>query len=338
MFPTINNKIILIAALDWGLGHATRCIPIIENYLSLNKKVVIAGSSSSGQLLRKYFPNLTYYELPAYNVIYSNGTNFTNKMFRQIPKILNAIKHENKFIQTIISKENIQSIISDNRYGVYKKGIQNIIVCHQLKLNSPYLSLLVNTAYHNFFMNFDECWIPDFDGLNVSLAGELSHPQNFGIPVCYLGPISRFKKLNLLEDSKQILVLLSGPEPQRSILEDILYTQINKLTHYKWFILRGTETKPNSALTNNDNVVVKNLLDEINLEQLIAQSKLIICRAGYTSIMDFILLNKKAILIPTPGQWEQEYLATWNSKNNNFLFVNQYQLDLKENIAQLIAN
>jgi UDP-N-acetylglucosamine:LPS N-acetylglucosamine transferase len=153
-----------------------------------------------------------------------------------------------------------------------------------------------------------------------------------------LGPISRFKKLNHIENSAQILVLLSGPEPQRSILENILYKQINKLTHYKWVILRGTESKPNSALTNSDNVVVKNLLDEINLDQLIAQSKLIICRAGYTSIMDFTILNKKAILIPTPGQWEQEYLATWNSKNNNYLFVNQHQLDLKENIAQLIAN
>jgi len=337
LFPKINNNIILVAALDWGLGHATRCIPIVENYLSQNKTIVLAGSGFSGKLLKNSFPQLSYYQLPAYNIKYPKGNFFNIKMLSQIPKILSVIKNENKSLNEIISKENIQTIISDNRYGIYKKGLQNIIVCHQLNLNAPFLKSLVNTNYHSYFKNFDECWVPDFKEVLESLAGNLSHPLNFNIPIKYLGPISRFKKMDVAENPNKILILLSGPEPQRSILEDILLKQINKLSNFKWIILRGTEEKLKSSIKLEDNIEVADFLNKTQIEQLICESSLIICRAGYTSLMDFVLLNKKAILIPTPGQWEQEYLASCNAKNPNFLFVNQNEIILEKCIAHFRA-
>lgn len=337
LFPTINNNIILIAALDWGLGHATRCIPIVDNYLAQNKKIILAGSGMSGKLLKNSFPNLSYYELPSYHIKYAKGISFTLKMLSQIPQILSTINLEHKTIKDIVAKENIQTIISDNRYGVYKNGLQNIIVCHQLNLYAPFLKSFINYFYNSYFKNFDECWIPDFKDVSESLAGNLSHSKKFKIPIKYLGPISRFKKTEHKNNSSKILILLSGPEPQRTLLETILLEQVSKLKQFEWVILRGTDEKFKLEFNLQKNIRQVDFLDKNKLVQEINECSIVVCRAGYTSLMDLTLLHKKAILIPTPGQWEQEYLATWNSKKNNFLFVNQHQLDLKENIAQLIA-
>jgi uncharacterized protein (TIGR00661 family) len=333
LFPKIDNQIILVAALDWGLGHATRCFPIVENFLIQNKKIILAGSGISGQLLKNTFPNLRYYELPGYNINYSNKLFFSLKMASQVPKIVRAIKQENRSLTQIIEKENIETIISDNRYGIYKKGLQNIIVCHQLNLKSPFLKSILNKIYQNYFKPFDECWVPDFENNLESLAGELSHKSNFKIPVKYLGAISRFKNIAEVKTNDKILILLSGPEPQRSILEKMLFDEVKKIPHYKFVLLRGTTKKNTSQLNWSKNIEVKDFLTETNLEQLILESRIVICRAGYTSLMDLYLLNKKAILIPTPGQWEQEYLAQWNNKKSNFLFVDQSQINLEKNIA-----
>ncbi len=337
LFPKINNNIILVAALDWGLGHATRCIPIVENYLAQNKIIVLAGSGLSGQLLKNTFPNLSYYELPSYRIKYAKGILFTLKMMSQIPQIIGAINREHKTIKEVVAKENIQTIISDNRYGVCINGLQNIIVCHQLNLNAPFLNSFINYFYHSYFKNFDECWIPDFKEVSESLAGFLSHPKKFIIPIKYLGPISRLKKIEQKNNSNKIVILLSGPEPQRTLLETILLEQVNKLKEFEWVILRGTERENKLEINLHKNVKCVDFLDKNKLEQEINECSIVVCRAGYTSLMDFILLNKKAILIPTPGQWEQEYLARWNAKNHNFLFVNQSKIKLEENIAQLAA-
>lgn len=300
------KKKILVAPLNWGLGHATRCIPIINALINYGFEPIIASDGEALSLLQKEFPYLTFFELPSYKIEYAQkGKNFKYKLLKDSPKLLKAIKQEKKVVKKIINEVQIAGVISDNRLGVYNKKIPSVFITHQLNVLSGSTTWLSTKLHQNSIKNFNECWIPDnLDSDNLS--GKLGHSESFNVDKKYIGPLSRLKKVNS-EIVFDVLVLISGPEPQRSFLEKKLMEEF-KTYNGKVAFVKGVMEKTQHIETVG-NMMVYNFMTSEGLEKTINESSLIVSRSGYTTLMDLAKLEKKAFFIPTPGQFEQEYLA-----------------------------
>lgn len=301
------KKRILVAPLNWGIGHATRCIPIIQWLIDFNFEPIIASDGDALALLKKEFPKLIFETLPSYNIAYSKkGSLLKWKLFTQTPKILKTKKAEKKATKALVEKHNISGIISDNRFGVKHHSIPSVFITHQLQVLSGNTSAISTKIHQNIMKQFDAIWIPDVKN-EPNLSGKLGHlNNNEALHPTYIGPLSRLHKTNVKQEY-ELMVLLSGPEPQRSILEDKLMTE---LAHFKGnilFIKGRVETK--QTITTHQQFTIYNFMTSKALEKAINSSKIILCRSGYTTIMDLAKLEKKAFFIPTPGQFEQNYLA-----------------------------
>lgn len=326
-----NKSCVLVAPLDWGLGHATRCIPVIKELLSLNYTVLIGASKSTEVLLKNEFPQLTFLPIDGYNITYSKTkVGLWIKLITQLPKIARCIKKEKKWLQQIIEQYNIELIISDNRPGLYSKQIKSIYLTHQLtiKANFSFIERQLQKLHYKFINKFTECWVPDYEGEN-NLAGDLSHPKiEPTIPVKYINPLTRFirKEMPVIYDAA---IVLSGPEPQRTIFENIILAQLKNTTK-NIILVRGLPQHKSILNCSQPNVVIYNFLATDELNRVMLQSSLIISRSGYSTIMDLEVLEKKAVLVPTPGQTEQEYLAKLLEKKEHFIFINQHEFNLQK--------
>ena len=309
-----NTKTILIAPLDWGLGHATRCMPLINLLLKKHHRIIIAGNGDSYFLLKEQYPELTFYELPGYNITYGTGKNASVQTLLQTPKILKTIKEENKAVETIITNEKIDLIISDNRYGVRNKKVKSIFIGHQIALQAPkslsFMNPMLLRLHLRQIQKFDVLWIPDNENED-NLSGKLSHNIKFEMPAKYIGIQSRFfdfiKSNSFIDDMDiEILVVLSGPEPQRSFLEHELREKL-KNTGKKILLIQGKTAM--QTITTNDNITTISYLNTNDLFTALQKAETIICRSGYSTVMDLAVLGKKAIFIPASGQTEQEYLS-----------------------------
>ena len=307
------KKRILIAPLNWGLGHATRCIPIINALLDCNFEPIIASDGVALTLLQKEFPTLSSIELPPYNVTYAKkGKNFKLKLVKDSPKLLKTINAEKKAIKQIIETQNVSGIISDNRLGIYSKKIPSVFITHQLNVLSGSTTWLSTKMHQKIIKKFDVCWVPDTEG-EINLSGKLGHTNSFNIPTNYIGPLSRFEK-QFVKPVNKILVLISGPEPQRTLLEKHLLSELKNYSEKVVFVKGKMEKQ--QTIQVNGNMTIYNFMTSSLLEKTINESELVISRSGYTTIMDLAKLNKKAFFIPTPGQFEQEYLAKRLTKLN----------------------
>lgn len=301
-----GKKRILVAPLNWGLGHATRCIPIIKALLQEGFEPVIASDGVALTLLRKEFPTLSSIELPSYNVTYAKkGKNFKMKLLKDSPKVLKAVKEEKRATKQIIELQNIDGIISDNRLGVYSKKVPSVFITHQLNVLSGTTTWFSTKMHQKIIKKFDACWVPDTAG-EINLSGLLGHTEAFDIPITYIGPLSRFEK-KLVEPVNKVLVLISGPEPQRGLLVDKLLVEFRDYPG-KVVLVKGLMEEEQTIQVMR-NITVYNFMTSELLEKTINESELVISRSGYTTVMDLAKLNKKAFFIPTPGQFEQEYLA-----------------------------
>jgi len=331
-----NQLIILFSALDWGLGHTTRSIPILTHFNKKNHQLMIAvqPGSASEKVLRQHFPKAIFLPLQGYGITYAEKRKlFAFKIFLQIPKILKAIRRERKFVQNIVATHPIQLIISDNRYGFYHQDVPSIFITHQLRIAAPLrlLEAIIQKINYRYIQRFSQLWIPDLAG-DPNLGGKLSHPlQMPKIPTYYIGLLSRLSHLKNKETdtTKQAkeqlapfkyLLLLSGPEPQRTILEKRLLEIAPKLNGNS-ILVRGLPTAPQITVNNTDiNPLPGGLIAEQQFKvidyaapdtllPLLDQAEFIVCRSGYSTVMDLLMLGKKGIYIPTPGQTEQQYLA-----------------------------
>lgn len=303
---------VLVAPLDWGLGHATRCIPIIKQCLNTGFEVIIAAEGAQKTLLQSEFPTLDFVDLKGYRLKYgSTKWRTILKIIVQIPKILTTIKEEKKWLDAFTKEKHLDVVIADNRFGLYNTGIFSVFITHQLYIKTPFGSLIgkvIQRINYRFINRFNVCWVPD-DAGEKNMAGQLSHP---GInPLCncrYIGALSRIKKENTGNTNK-LLVLLSGPEPQRSIFEKKLLQQLIEFSIPAVFI-RGL---PGSAdvMPSPERVKIFTHLSGNQLQHIINDSEIVISRPGYTTIMELLPLGKKCIFVPTPGQTEQEYLAKY---------------------------
>ena len=307
------GKNILICPLNWGLGHATRCVPIIRRLSNLGHNPIIAADKAPLSFLQKEFPDLKFIRLPGFEPTYSKGNSQVLKLLTSLPKAFLDFKKEHKAIEKIVRDHNIDIIISDNRFGCWSKEAHSIYITHQLNIQVPkffkWTSPIVNRIHHNYIKKYNELWIPDIEN-RPSLSGILSHPANIKTKTKYIGFLSRFSEIKDEEKSIDYLVILSGPEPQRTILENIILKQ-SKDTDETIVILRAKPNEETIIGNTPDNVIIFNHVDDEKFTKLVAKSKKIICRGGYSSLMDLITLNRNAYLVPTPGQTEQEYLADY---------------------------
>jgi UDP-N-acetylglucosamine transferase subunit ALG13 len=302
---------ILVAPLDWGLGHVTRCIPIITEFLENDCDVWLAGKGSQAAVLRSEFPDLPFLPLAGYDIQYSKTSGgFLWKLISQAPRIISSINAEHRWLKRATKAHEFDAVVSDNRFGLYSSRVPSVFITHQLTVKSrlgKWNEKILRKWNYNYVNRFNECWVPDLMG-GTNLAGELSHPAVLPrVPVKYIDPLSRFEKKGLGEIKDRLLFILSGPEPQRTIFENEI---INQVSHYPGSasIVRGLPSS-RSVIPSTGMIKFYNHLSAKELNDEVERAEWVISRSGYSTIMDLAKLEKKSILVPTPGQTEQEYLA-----------------------------
>jgi uncharacterized protein (TIGR00661 family) len=325
---------VLVCPLDWGIGHATRCVPVIRKFLDLGDEVIIAADGRPYEFLKKEFPVCRLLRLKGARIRYSNGKGLLLKLFLLSPSLIRNYFREHSNLKKIIRLEDPDVIVSDNRYGLWARNRYCVFITHQLEIILPhsvrFLSGIINRILRKKIKNFDECWIPDFE-LHNGLAGLLSHPPQLPSHCHYIGTLSRFSapagtRMPPVPIDYDIMVALSGPEPQRTILEETIFEQVSR-SGLSGIIVRGL-TESNEEWDLTDRIHVYSHLETAKMKELILRSHIVICRSGYSSLMDLVTLGMNAILIPTPGQTEQEYLARYLMEKKIYFSMPQHHFDL----------
>ena len=320
-----KKKVVLFAPLNWGLGHATRDIPLINAYLSKGYSVLIAANGNAKKILEIEFPNIKFIDIPEFNVRYTSKVFFMPFLILQMPFFYLSFYKEYRILKKVIKKYKISMVISDNRYGLWNRDIKSVIITHQLFIKLPryirFMEPLLHYITRRLVAKFDECWVPDYKDVDNCLSGELSHGKDTPNNVKYINPLSRFNFI-IKEESKKVdipdvLVIISGQEPYRSFFETEMEDKFKKSSEKVLFIL-GT---PNNFIEDTpiylSNGITK--VTHIKAELLgfyIRNAKQIISRSGYSTIMDLHILGVSAHFIPTPNQPEQEYLAEYSRQRS----------------------
>lgn len=300
---------VLITPLDWGLGHATRCIPVIRELQLQGCEVFLAGSGDSLEVLSQEFPQLRTFILPGYRPRYSHYGPMVWTMALQLPRFMRVISAEHTAITHIVEKEKIALVISDNRYGCWSGKVPSVFITHQSNILMPrrfgWLQHVVRRLNDRMINRFHTCWIPDHPG-DRSLAGGLISFGKSGIHIKkeYIGWLSRFEARPGAGTKYDVVAVFSGPEPQRTVLESIVMEQLKK-SGLNYRAVRGLPAISNQPADGR----ISNFLPSDRLQQELEAADLVIARSGFSTVMDLQALGKKAIFIPTPGQTEQEYLA-----------------------------
>ncbi|MEO6255029.1 MAG: glycosyltransferase [Ferruginibacter sp.] len=300
--------------------------------------MIVAAEGAGKILLQQEFPQLTFIELKGYRMRYSRSKSWMAiSLLLQFPKLIYRIYAENRWLKRIIAEYKIDAVISDNRLGLSHQKITCVYITHQLQIRTGgrFTKRIAQKIHYHFINKFNSCWVPDAAG-KINLAGELSHPVVLPkTPVIYLGPLSRFEKKEL-EYKYDLCFVLSGPEPQRSVFEKLI---LGELQDFKGsvFLLRGLPGKSAPIEISSGRIEVQNHLPAAELNRVLLQSKMIISRSGYTTIMDLVKLQKKAILVPTPGQTEQEYLADYLRQQHLFYTTQQPGFSLPDALLKAAA-
>lgn len=320
-----NGARILVAPLDWGLGHATRCIPIIERLKELRATPVIGADGNAYRILKHAFPLDEMVRIPGPEIHYSTGRGMAWSMTKQFPGMLRGIRREHAFLKARSAALNLDAVISDQRFGLRSRTIPSVLVTHQLHPFVPFGTGLLRRFNHAMIERFDRCWVMDH-AEPPGLAGALSHGPKQPSNVRYIGPLSRVRPMAGVESKRwDVVAIISGPEPQRSILEDILLRQLDPLPG-DHLLVQGLPGSASSVRKGTVRLVPH--LDREELTAAMSNARLIVARSGFSTIMDLVAMGLTALLIPTPGQPEQEYLARLHHGSGRFLVQDQGSIDL----------
>lgn len=308
---------ILIAPLNWGLGHATRCIPLIRHYLAAGNEVVLGGDGESIALLRHRFPQLRIIDLPSLELRYTDNAQQRGFYLRAIPALIRFTLADYYYLRQQFAIEHFDMVISDNRFGLFSRDTKCVYITHQLYVQLPkrlkIFQPLARALHACIYKRYNEVWVPDYADPTCNLAGALAHGGRFDRYAKYIGPLSRFRnresEIGNRNSGYAILAILSGLEPQRTLFEQALIARFKDSTQ-PVLIVRGKIGGPATATQIGAVTLVPHMGDE-QLVPLMQQAKKIIVRSGYSTIMDLAVLGMlhKAEFHPTPGQSEQEYLA-----------------------------
>lgn len=334
----------MVCPLDWGLGHATRCVPVINALLARNAEVILAGEGQVLEFLKLNFPGQTFIHFPGTRIRYPSGRGMAAKMLVQLPAIIHGIGREHRLLRQMVRDLGIDIVISDNRFGLWTRHAHTVYITHQVMIKAPagyrWAEGLLHRLHRWIIRRYDVLWVPDNPGAQ-NLSGDLSHKYPLPANGAYTGILSRFgTAANPAPDKKRhkpdLLVILSGPEPQRTILEEKVLRNINEEKITGVVMLRGL---PGSAghPQQMPGVVIHDHLPDDDLRELITGARVIVCRPGYSGLMDLVSLGRPAVLVPTPGQTEQEYLADYLSASGSFQQLDQEGFTVRKALHAALA-
>lgn len=318
---------ILLAPLNWGLGHATRCIPLIRQFLADGNEVVLAGDGDSIMLLRKTFPDLRVVDLPSLELRYTHNAQQRGFYLRAIPALIRFTLADHYYLRQLLAREHFDRVISDNRFGLFSREVHCTYITHQLYPILPKRLRIVQPiarALHALiYRRYSEVWVPDYADSTHNLAGDLAHGGAFDQYARYIGPLSRFSQYIDEEGTKvcqandhtyPVVAILSGLEPQRTYFEQALIADLKDAAD-RTLIVRGKIGVPTTVTHIGNITLVPHMSDE-QLMRFMHDAQKIMVRSGYSTIMDLAILGllDKAYFYPTPGQSEQEYLAIIHKK------------------------
>ena len=317
---------VLVAPLNWGLGHATRCIPVIRELIKQNAKVYISAAGGGKNILEKEFPSVSFIDIPGISIKYPKNGAMVRSMVAQMPSIISAIRKENRILKDVVKAHKITHVISDNRYGLFFNNVKTAFITHQVNIKSSsvanFFEPALNLVNRWFINKFDELWIPDLPPPE-NISGNLSKSASVKIRIQHTGILTRFSTRVLPRTKKyEIIALISGPEPQRSLLEAKL-TPYLKLTGKDCLLVQGLPGEDTSSKEKQLEIISS--ISTTQLEEYLHHETLLISRPGYSTIMDMAALHhKKMLFIPTPGQTEQEYLSKHLFRMYGVRYVHQH--------------
>lgn len=321
---------ILVAPLNWGLGHATRCIPIIRHYLAQGDEVVLGGDGDSLRLLQRTFPALRCINLPSLELRYTTNAQQRGFYLRAVWALMRFTIADHYHLRQALAIEHFDGIISDNRFGCFSRNVRSVYITHQLYPVLPkrlrWLQPLARAVHACIYKRYAEVWVPDYADPSHNLSGELSHGERFDRRAKYIGPLSRFAPIDTMPHnttpfyttlpnptSYTHLALLSGLEPQRSIFEKEILQRYEHSAE-NLLLVRGKISEPKTTI-HKGNITIVPSISDTDLIHASKNAHKIIARSGYSTIMDLEALGvlHKAEFYPTPGQSEQEYLYAYLS-------------------------
>ena len=309
---------ILVAPLNWGLGHATRCIPIIRHYLSQGDEVILGGDGNSLRLLQRTFPTLRCIDLPSLELRYTTNAQQRGFYFRAVWALMRFTIADHYYLRQALAIEHFDLVIADNRFGCFSRDVRSVYITHQLYPILPkrlrVLQPLARAVHACIYKRYAEVWVPDYADPSHNLSGALSHGGRFDRRAKYIGPLSRCTPLKtILHNTTQHythLALLSGLEPQRTIFEQELLQRFAD-SQERVLLVRGKVSDPHTVIQRGNITIIPSITDD-DLRAVVQEVHTIIARSGYSTIMDLEALDvlHQAEFHPTPGQSEQEYLYT----------------------------
>jgi hypothetical protein len=322
-------KNILICPLEWGLGHAARMIPVAAKLLEMHHNVIIASGEEHLSLFRTELPGIRCLQFSGFKPSYSAYFPPYISLLFKVPSLLWHIFSEHRRLKKIISENNIDIVISDNRFGLWNRKVVSAYVTHMPLIPFPEKMRFLEPAgvllHRIIIKKYDFCFIPDLPG-EVNLSGRLSHGVKVPKNVRFIGILSRFHSPKV-PGSKifRNTIILSGPQPQKEILKQKLLTILKSddSANVLFEALPGNGT----ASRRIGKIICYNHLPCPEMQDIIEHSENIISRSGYTTLMDLVSLNCTATIIPTPGQTEQEYLAEYLSENGWFYSMSQNEIN-----------
>ncbi len=335
-------KHVLVSPLSWGLGHATRDLPIIRYLLERGHHVTVAAEGRALSLLSRELPQCDFEELKDYPPPYTASRHFVPKFLAMAPAMLWAIEKESVHVRRLLRKRPFDLILSDNRFRVRSRHIPSFVISHQLRFMTPpslrALELIPEFFNYLYLSPFDRVIVPDAADPVQNLSGRLSHDMRLmdvGRKVYYAGILSSVARMDVAEDV-DLFISISGPDPPRAQMEQIILAHVAEVPGRRIEIALG---KPEVTETRriDGRITVHGFLDRAGQQEMLNRARMVVCRSGYTTVMELAELGKRALFIPTPGQTEQEYLARYYAERGYFHAVSQYELDLPRDIERARA-
>lgn len=321
----LAGKRILVAPLDWGLGHAARCVPIITALLEHGAVPVLGADRGPLALLRKEFPQLEQVRIPGVDVRYSAGRSQLMSMARQFPAMVRSVQAERALFDRLRPALRLDAVISDQRFGIRSPELPSVLITHQVFPFTPFAQRALRKLNLRHVARFDQCWVMD-EAVAPGLAGELSHGAALPSNARYIGTVSRMSPKGAVPSKRDVVAVISGPEPQRTLLQERLIEQLRELPGDHLLVLGQPDRHRDERIGS---VHVVSHLNGQELTGAMRGAKLIVSRSGYTTLMDLAALGRSALIIPTPGQQEQEYLGELHRRTGRFLVQEQGRIDIR---------
>jgi len=324
-----QRKKILICPLSWGTGHTTRDIPLIMELVNKGHEVIFGGNNWQIEFIKKEIPGIQCIFFPGFKIRYSSFLPQYLVMLFYSPLFVFHTLLEHVRLKKLIREHEIEIVISDSRPGLWNRKIITVLITHMIRIPFPVRLRIFENLLLPFsravIKKFTYCYIPDFLG-ELNLSGRLSHGFTLPDNTRYIGILSRFiKEDSGLSTKKELFctAIMSGPSPQKEILTE-LTGRILKETEGVSVILAGLPEA--EFIKREGNLIVYNHLPVEEMLNKLMQSKVILSRSGYTTVMELFSIGRSAIIVPTPGQTEQEYLAEYLSGKGWFKKIKQKHL------------